>query len=109
MATFTETMAVGNTNGVTVVDMLTGPASGRYVVRSVRIANLDTISHTVTIDVYISSVSYRVQKAVVPPDSTLSIEDAFVLAANTSKIRVVLGAVKTTTEPQFIVTYGVIT
>lgn len=106
---FTETMTQGNTNGVTAVDMLTGPASGRYVARSIRISNVDTISHTVTITVYISSVSYRVQKAVVPPDSTLSIEDAFVLAANTSKIKVVLGAVKTTTEPQYIVTYGVIT
>jgi len=106
---FTETMTQGNTNDTTVVNMLAGPASGRHVVRSIRIANLDTVSCTVTIDAYISSVSYRIQKAVIPPDSTLTIEDCFVLTAVADKIRVVLGVAKTTTQPQYIVTYGVIT
>ena len=101
---FTEDSLGGNFNNTSYVTLAIGDGNGTKLVKNVVIHNLDSVSQTVQIELYKSSVAYRMFKVTLAPDDSL-VQDVLLALVNANyTLRAKLLAAATTTQPQFVVT-----
>lgn len=98
-------------NGVTAVDALTGPSSGRYVIGSITIVNTDTgaISPIAQIDESGTPTQLSGSGDTYQVGQTFIAGQGLVLDANTKKLQLKLAAAITSVNPRAIVNYLIYT
>lgn len=59
---FTEGITAGYTSGATTVSLVSPPASGKRIIKSINIYNRDTVNATVTVQYYDGTQAYPIYK-----------------------------------------------
>jgi hypothetical protein len=111
MAFAEDTKAIALT-GTTFVDAVSAPASGKRLVRTLKIVNRDTVTHDITIRHVIGGTNYdqTIEDVATGEWIECSQEDLFILdSADTDKLQVKSDATATTTEPFSYAAYGDVT
>jgi hypothetical protein len=100
---FTEDTLAGAMNSTSYVTLAIGDANGTKLVKNLVIHNEDTVSHIVIIELYKSSVAYRMFKITLAPDDSLVQDVLLALVSSSYTFRAKLGEAATT-QPKFVVT-----
>ena len=103
---FTEDSGGGNFNNTSYVTIAQGGSSGTILIKNLVINNLDTVSHTIQIELFKSSVAYRMFKITLAPDDSLVQDILLALVSSSYTFRAKMLEAATTTQPQFVVTWG---
>jgi hypothetical protein len=104
---FMEGASDGTLNGTTDVTLVSAPAaSTRRLVKTIIIHNRDTIAQTITLK-YVNGGNERfIGKYTLNPDESIFYDDVLVLDTTSKSIEAVMAAVATTTDPDYVCTYG---
>jgi hypothetical protein len=106
---FTETGNEGALNGVTAVDVVPAPASGRHIVRNLNFFNNDTAAVTITVVKDKGGTDYELAKETLQVGEYWTLDRLIVLDATDEKVQAFMSGAAATTNPDYDAAYAVVT